>query len=570
VDCNNKNWKEGRYPEEHANVVSFSFCLFIVVFPNMTSLDNIASSTSKNSLLQDASEQQEEQEDNNPFFEHPQLTEQRLRMHTYSVGRGRPYDPCQRLWGGGGGGGGGGNQNQHTTTHHLMDQPDKPKKKAPHRTKRNLEVAPVIEIKHNKPAVPDTNDRPKKKLQTDHSNHHHGVNSKMETTPDPTPDPDPTPTTNKRKNCTSNNGLHVSRLAMKHVRAENNAHLNKTKTDKAAVLVQQLPKQQDLSTPPMIRKSAKKQTKPPVWPKAEQTIPITKKNFRLGKPSVQTAKPEPTNQIPNASEGSMLVGNNIKTSSKAVVSQNAGPKEPTLVSNQAKTVQLKLSSPIGNANIVIVDRISAKSDGRPKPESTIPIQTQSSEAQKETECQSVPVVTPHTHKTMGPPPKELFAMDCIVRVDDEALEPFDSSASPVFDDREEEEAQITPFSPASLFTNDTWHTAASFVVTCPATRIVACPATRRKKRNPCLVRRPRLPCGMVLATVALALLSWTHTSTSTIPGSSEMPQILGKSSPQMHGSFFPPVLLATEQATMLEDTTTTSTKSSCWWWSRSS
>jgi hypothetical protein len=36
------------------------------------------------------------------------------------------------------------------------------------------------------------------------------------------------------------------------------------------------------------------------------------------------------------------------------------------------------------------------------------------------------IVTPHTHKMMGPPPKELVAMDCIVRVNNKALEPFDS------------------------------------------------------------------------------------------------------------------------------------------------
>jgi hypothetical protein len=87
----------------------------------------------------------------------------------------------------------------------------------------------------------------------------------------------------------------------------------------------------------------------------------------------------------------MLVGNYSKTTSKAVASPNAGPKEPTLVSNQAKTIQSKLSSPIGNANIVMVDRTSAKSNGRPKPKSAIPIQTQSTEAPKETECHLVPV-----------------------------------------------------------------------------------------------------------------------------------------------------------------------------------
>jgi hypothetical protein len=76
------------------------------------------------------------------------------------------------------------------------------------------------------------------------------------------------------------------------------------------------------------------------------------------------------------------------------------------------------------------------------------------------------IVTPHTHKMMGPPPKEVFAMDCIVRVDDKALEPFVSLASPIFDDLDEGEAQITLFLPSSLFTNDmAYH---SFLCRCRA------------------------------------------------------------------------------------------------------
>ncbi len=52
----------------------------------MTSLDNITSSTSKNSLLQDVSEQQEEQEENNSLFGHQQLMDLDRKVEFYDNG----------------------------------------------------------------------------------------------------------------------------------------------------------------------------------------------------------------------------------------------------------------------------------------------------------------------------------------------------------------------------------------------------------------------------------------------------------------------------------------------------